>query len=157
MTKTREKLVDDRQLSLLELLQQEHVQRAEQTPGRMCVSAKLQAAIKLAIKRAAKSRETIADDMTDLVGTDISVHQINNWTSESHPHRMPAELLPAFCTATGSAEPLRVLAEAAGVFTLPGADALRAEVQKLREDEQKISRERKRRESFLRELEGGLS
>jgi hypothetical protein len=157
MTNARKKMVDPNQMSLLDLLQQEQAQRAEQTPGRMCVSARLQAAIKYAIKQAPKSRETLADEMTDLVGAEVTVHQINNWTSESHPHRIPAELIPAFCTATGCNEPLRVLAEATGVYTLPGPDALRAEVQKLREEEQKVSRERKRRETFLRELEGGLS
>ncbi len=154
MTKTQKRIVNDpRQTSLLDLLEQERSERLANAPGRLCVSARLQAAVKAAIKGAAKSRETIADDMTALLGTSVSVHQVNNWTAESHPHRLPAEYLPAFCHATGSVEPLRVLAEASGVYTLPGADALRAEVQKLREQEREISLQRKRHELFLKELE----
>ncbi len=144
---------DPNQMSLLDLLRQERVERQQSLPGRLCVSAKLLAAVKGAIKGAPKSRETIADEMSELAGYDVSVHQINNWTAESHPHRLPADLLPAFCRATECVEPLRVLCEAAGVFTLPGADALRAEVQKLREQEHKLAAERKRRELFLKEME----
>lgn len=154
MTKTPKRFVSDpRQMNLLDYLEQERVERQSLVPGRMCVSARLLATVRTAIKDAPKSRETIADEMTDLLGVPVSVHQVNNWTAESHPHRLPAEYLPAFCAATGSIEPLRILSEVAGVFTLPGPDALRAEVQKLREEEQRVSRERRRRETFLRELE----
>jgi hypothetical protein len=152
MTKTGKRFVNPDQMSLLDLLIQEREERQATQPGRLCVSARLQAAVREAIKAAPKSRETLADELSELTGQPISVHMVNNWTAESHPHRLPAELVPALCVATGSTEPLRVLAEAAGVFTLPGPDALRAEVQKLREEEQRITRERKRRELFLKEL-----
>lgn len=153
MTKVRKRIVaDPGQLSLFDLIRQERDERALVTPGRMCVSSRLMASIGEAIRSAPKSRETIADEMSHLTGQLVTVHMINSWTAESHPHRIPAELLPAFCQSTGSVEPLRVLSEAAGVYTLPGADALRAEVQKLREEEQKLASERKRRELFLKEL-----
>ncbi|MEB3167891.1 MAG: hypothetical protein VKK97_04075 [Synechococcaceae cyanobacterium] len=138
----------------MDVLIQEREERQATAPGRLCVSAKLMLAVREAIKNAPKSRETLADELTMLTGQPISVHQVNNWTAESHPHRLPAEIIPALVASTGSIEPLRVLAEAAGVFTLPGPDALRAEVQKLREEEHKIATERKRRELFLREMEG---
>jgi len=154
MTRRGKRIVNDpNQLSLLDLLQQDREERLAKAPGRLCVSARLQAAIRAAVKSAPKSRETIADEMAELTGSAISVHQINNWTAESHPHRMPAELVPAFCEATGSIEPLRVLAEAAGVFTLPGADALRAEVQKLDEQAKRIAAEKRKRLLFLQEME----
>jgi hypothetical protein len=154
MTKSRKRIATDLgQLSLFDLLQRERDDRAETQAGRMCVSARLMATAREAIRQVPKSRESIADEMTHLSGQPVTVHMINSWTAESHPHRLPAELLPAFCQATGSVEPLRILAEATGVYTLPGVDALRAEVQKLREEEQKIAGERKRRETFLRELE----
>lgn len=155
MTKKHKRIVTDpNQLSLFDLLIQEQQERADNAPGRMCVSSQLLVAVRMAIRQAPKSRETLADEMSELTGQTISVHQVNNWTAESHPHRMPAEFIPALCESTGCLEPVRVLAEAAGVFTLPGADALRSEVQKLREEERKISAERRRRELFLRELEG---
>lgn len=153
MTKTRKRIVSDSgQMSLLDLLRAEREERQALACGRMNVAARLHAAIREAIRQAPKSRENIADEMTALLGVPVSVHQVNNWTAESHPHRIPAEMLPAFCEATGCIEALRLLAEAAGVFTLPGPDALRAEVQKLREEEQRLSRERKKRELFLREF-----
>lgn len=155
MTKRAKKIVTDpNQLSLLDLLQQERDERLQVAAGRLNVEARLQASIRAAAKAAPKSRDTLADEMTELLGETVTVNQINNWLAESHPHRMPAATIPAFCQATGGIEPLRLLAEAAGVFTLPGRDALRAEVQKLREKEQQISRERKKRELFLREMEG---
>jgi hypothetical protein len=154
MTKGSKRIVTDpRQLGLFELLRQEQAERIEAQPGRLCVSGRFMASVRDAIRQAPKSRETIADEMAHLTGQTVTVHTINSWTAESHPHRLPAELLPAFCRAAGSVEPLRILAEAAGVYTLPGADALRAEVQKLREQEKKIASERKRRELFLKELE----
>jgi hypothetical protein len=52
---------------------------------------------------------------------------------------------------------MEILAEAAGTFCLPGPEALRAEIQKLREEEQKAARQRKKREIFLKEMEGGRS
>jgi len=153
MTKAGKRFVDERQLNLLDLLSQERDERQANTPGRMCCSSRLKAAVAAAVKAAPKSRETIADEMSELTGQPVTVNNINSWLADSHPHRLPAELLPALCQATGSTSPLQLLAEISGVYTLPGADALRAEVQKLREDEQKISRERKRRELFLKELE----
>lgn len=153
MTKAKQKFVDERQLSLLELLKQEREERREQAPGELCVSARLRAAVAAAVKAAPKSRETLADELAHLSGAPVTVHNLNSWLAESHPHRIPAELLPALCKATGSTEPLRVLAEAAGIYTLPGADALRAEVQKLREQEHQLAAERKRRELFLKELD----
>lgn len=155
MTKARQRIVTDgRQMSLLDLLIEERQERAEKAPGRLCCSAKLMMAVKRAIETSGKSRATLADEMTELSGQIVTVAMINNWTAESHPHRMPGELLPALCIATGCDEPLRVLAETAGLFTLPGKDALRAEVQKLREEENKIASQRKRREVFLKEMEG---
>ena len=153
MTKPRKRIVTDpRQMSLLDHLQKEKEERQTAVPGWGCISSKFQSSIKQAMKNAPKSREVNAEEMSDLLGTIISVHQLNNYAAESHPHRIPAEILPAFCQATGSIEPLRILAEAAGVHTLPGIDALRAEVQKKREAKRKIEEEIRRCETFLREM-----
>ncbi|WP_448874415.1 hypothetical protein [Desulfobulbus propionicus] len=153
MTKRRKGFVNPDQRSLFDLLVEEREQRTVSKTGRMNVAAPLQAAIREAIRQAPKSRETIADEMTELAGVTVTVHQVNNWTAESHPHRIPAELLPAFCQVTGSIEALRLLAETAGVFTLPGPDALRAEIHKLDEETKKLAREKRKRELFLKEME----
>lgn len=67
---------------------------------------------------------------------------------------MPGRLYAAFCVATGDIELIRIQAEAAGVFTLPGPDALRAEIQKLDEETKKLQAEKRKRQVFLQELEG---
>jgi hypothetical protein len=154
MTKTKNKLVTDSgQMDLFDLLQRGRDEREASRPGRLCISAKLLAAVKLAIKQAPKSRETLADELTDLTGAEISVHMINNWTAESHPHHLPAEYLPALCAATGSSEPLKVLNDASGLFALDGPDALRADIQKKREARGDIDKQIKQEEALLRALE----
>ena len=116
-------------------------------------SGKLVAAMRVAIRQAPKSREVIAEEMSELTGCTISVHQVNNWTAESHSHRIPGEWVPAFCEVTQDFGPMRLLAETAGVYTLPGPDALRAEIQKLDEDARNIRNEKRKRELFLKEIE----
>ena len=143
------------QLSLFDLLRQESDEWAAAAPARLNVAARLNAAIALAIRHAPKSRETIADEMTHLLGVPVTVHMLNAWTAESKElHRFPAEFLPAFCVVTGCNDPLRILAEAAGVFTLPGPDALRAEIQKLDEEVHQLQSAKRKRLMFLQELEG---
>ena len=153
MTKGKEK-IDNGQLSLLDLLTHDREERIATIPGRLCVSARLLAAVKYAIKQAPKSRETLADEMTELLGVEVSVHMINAWCADSHPHRLPAEFLPALCSATGSTAPLRIMAEAAGLFALEGPDALRSEMQHKLEAKRVLDKEIRRTEALIRALEG---
>ena len=155
MTKSKKSLVTDPdQLSLLDLLRQEKEERQLNRAGRLNMVAQISSAIKGGIRKAPKSRETIADEMAELTGERITVAMINNWTSDSHPHDMPGRFYSAFCRATGDIELIRMLAEGAGVFTLPGPDALRAEIQKLDEQTKGLQAEKKKRLMFLQELEG---
>jgi hypothetical protein len=104
------------------------------------------------------SRAEVAARMTDLVGDEISLSMINNWTATSHPHGMPAKHLPAFVIATGGQRrAFEVLSRHAGLFALPGPEALRAEIQRIDEDLKKLRCEKQKRELFLREINGGGS
>lgn len=155
MTNKRKSLVTHKdQLNLFDLLRQEQAERQQSRPGRLNITGQIQAAIKHAIKSVRKSRETIADEMTELLGVKITDDTLYNWTAGSHSHRMPGEYYAAFCIATGDIEIIRIQAEAAGVFTLPGPDALRAEIQKLDEETKKLQTEKRKRQIFLQELEG---
>ncbi|MBT0665717.1 hypothetical protein KI809_15515 [Geobacter pelophilus] len=155
MTKSHKKSVTNpAQLSLLDLLKQEQVERAATRPGRLNITAQIQAAIKNAISNAPKSREIIADEMTALLGIEITTDKLYNWTAGSHPHRMPGEYYSAFCVATGDIELIRIQAEAAGVYTLPGPDALRAEIQKQDELIKDLQAQKRKSQVFLAELEG---
>ena len=155
MTKSGKRLVKHKdQLNFFDLLRQEQAERQIARPGRLNISAQINAATKVAIRNAPKSRESLADEMTELLGERVSVGMINNWTAESHPHDMPGRYYAAFCVATGDIELIRIQAEAAGVFTLPGPDALRAEIQKLDEQTKELQAEKRKRQMFLHELEG---
>lgn len=154
MTKAKKRFVNDNnQMSLFDILVQDQTERGSVRPARLNITAKIDAAIKNAIRKAPKSREILADDMSELAGERITVGMINNWTAGSHPHEMPGRFYASFCIATGDIELIRIQAEAAGVFILPGPDALRAEIHKLDEETKKLQAEKKKRTLFLQELE----
>lgn len=155
MTKAKQRLVTDpNQLSLFDSIKRDQEERQDRRPGRMCVSARLLAAVKLAIKIAPKSREQIADDMTELSGRRVTAGMINNWTAESHPHDVPAELLPAFCEATGDFGSLLVLTDTAGVYTVEPPEKIRAKIQALEEQKRALDKEKHKYAALLHELEG---
>jgi hypothetical protein len=84
--------------------------------GTMNDSALIRGVLVEAIRNSGKSRPQIADEMSRLVGRQITERMLNAYTAESQEeHRWPAELTRAFCSATGDARLLRVLAEAAGL------------------------------------------
>ena len=158
MSKRQHRLGNDdpAQMSLLAFLQQ--AQALRETPpseGAFEVSTRLAHSLSNAIRTCGLSRWEVAGKMSHLLGREITKFMLDAWTAESKEgHRMPAEFLPAFCVATGSREPLQLLADAAGLFCLPGPDALRAEIQKLNEEERRVKAERRKREVFLQEMEG---
>jgi len=134
MTKPAKRLDESaNQLSLFDLLQRERDERQAE-PGEGCLNIhdRLRLSSSLALKHALpKSRWEIAGEMSHLLGVEISKYQIDSWVCESKDgHRIPAEYIPAFCQATGSHEPLRLLNETCKVFTVQGPDALRAEIRK---------------------------
>ena len=156
MTNNKTSLVNEaqKQLSLFDLLSQARDERTKEQPGSLCISARFLSAVKQAIKQAPKSRETIADEMTLLSGRTVTTSMINNWTADSHPHDMPSELLHIFCTVCGCDAPLRLINDSYGLFTLPGPDALRAEIQKLDEAEKRVAAEKRKHKLLLQTLVG---
>lgn len=157
MAKKRKKLdTDPHQMSLLDLLQQaSQAPQRQRDEGSLNVHGRFCRSLTAAINASGLSRWEVAGRMSHLLDSEITKFQIDAWTAESKDgHRMPAEYLPAFCVATGNSEPLRVLSEASGFFCLPGADALRSELQKLDEEAKRIAAEKRKRMLFLRELEG---
>lgn len=144
------------QLSLLDLIQQAEDLRPEEAEiGSLNIHTRFCHSLTTAIKTSGLSRFEIAGQMSHLLGTEISKFMIDSWTSESKEgHRMPCEYLPAFCIATGNREPLQILSEFGGMFCMPGPEALRAEIHKLSEEEKKIRAEKRKREQFLKEIEG---
>lgn len=161
MSKSRKK-IDDKQITIFEYLQRISAQPAcpASAEGQFKVIDRLRASLRSAIKASGLSRHQIAGEMSHLAGTTITKEVIDSWTRESdeinnRPGRhIPAEYLPAFCQATGCNDPLVILGRTVGLFVLPGPEALRAEIQKLDEQETAIKAEKRKRKVFLREMEG---
>lgn len=158
MSKKAQK-TDTAQLSLLDLLQAaEELRETPTSQGSSNVEAALRLALSDAVKNCPLGIHQIAGEMSHLLGETITAEMIYSWTAESKTkHQIWGSRLAAFCRVTKRRRPLEIVNEAAGMFCLPGPEALRAEIQKLREDEQKAARERRRRELFLREIEGGAA
>ena len=151
----RRKLLDiPGQRTLFDLLEAQAIQSPAPVEGSLNLRERLRGALNQALKSCPKSRWQVAGEMSHLLGTEITKWMIDAWTAESKEgHRFPAEYLPAFCRATGDAGPLRLLAEAAGLFALPGPEALRAEIQRLEEEARKLQAEKRKRLTFLEEME----
>jgi len=151
----RKTTIDNRQLSLLDLIQKsEELCQSDPGEGALNIHSKFCHTLTNAIRSSDYSRYEIAGRMSHLLSTEITKFMIDAWTSESKEgHRLPAEYLPAFCAATESRELLQMLSELGGMYCLPGPEALRAEIQKLSEEEREIRSEKRKREQFLKEME----
>lgn len=75
--------------------------------GSLDDAATVRSSIGNSLRRSAKSREQIAECMSRLTGTQVTVRQLNNFTSEAREDcRFPLELLRAFCVAAEDYSPL---------------------------------------------------
>lgn len=157
MTKNKKRFaVPENQVSLFDLLSQK-IDTPATIPreGSCNIHEKIRQAITDALKNCTKSRWQIAGDMSHLVGEEISIHQLNAWAAESKSHKLPSDYVAAFCRATENYELLTIQAAAAGMFILPGSEALRAEVQRFDEQSRRALSEKKRRLLLLHEIEKG--
>jgi len=155
MAKSKFKL--DNQLSIFEFLEntQNEVARAEKAPGGMNVDIPFRERVSDALRNCPLSRYQVAARMSETVGQDITKTMLDSWTAESkEQHRFPAVFLPAFCEAVGSTDLLRILGKTVGAFVLPGPEALRAEIQRIEEEILRKQVEKRRRLTFLKEMEG---
>lgn len=76
-------------------------------------------AISSAIHACSKSREQIADNMSALLGTRVTVHMLNSYSSEAKQlNRFPAAWDRAFCRATGDDTLLICRVQLAGLFVI---------------------------------------
>ena len=123
--------------------------------GSFDIDRQFRAAISEALKRCPLSRWQVAARMSELIGQEITKSMLDSWTAESKEgHRFPAIFLPAFCEAAGCSEPLKLMGRLVGVFILPGPEALRAEIQRIEEEINRNQAEKRKRQMFLKELEG---
>lgn len=152
----KSKVCLDNQISIFEFLAttQKAVARADQAPGSMDIDRAFRETVSEELRNCPKSRYQVAARMSELTGQDITKGMLDSWTAESkEQHRFPAVFLPAFCDAVGSTRLLRMLGNPVGAFVLPGPEALRAEIQRIEEEITRKQTEKRRRLTFLKEME----
>ncbi|SNS05985.1 hypothetical protein SAMN04488503_2500 [Humidesulfovibrio mexicanus] len=83
--------------------------------GSLRTSETVKEALRQALRSCGLSRETVADELTRLTGENVSIHQINNWTSTAKEDRsIPLEQLAALTIVTGDAGLARAALECSG-------------------------------------------
>lgn len=101
------------------------------------------------------SRAQVSARMTDEIGFEITLSQLNNWTATSHPHEMPLSYFPAFVRATGGQRrAVDVLSRHSGLFILPGPEAIRAEIRRREEVIEAARKEKGEWLMLLKKIEG---
>ncbi len=117
--------------------------------GSLNVGLEVRGLLKRVMKESPKSRYEIAAKMSELLGFEITKHQLDSWTAESRDGwRFPLEYLPAFEMACETHELTNWLAKKRGCRLLIGEEALLAELGKVERMEQEI----KERKKALKEL-----
>jgi hypothetical protein len=153
---TKAKLKSSNQLSLFDLVKQSVEKIAAPAMGSLDIDAEFRAALSEDIKGCPQSRYQIAARMSELLGREITKSQLDNWTAESHePHRMPAQYLAAFVLATGGRRrAMETVARHAGIFALPGPEALRAEMQRIDDIIAELRQEKRKAAVLISVVEG---
>lgn len=96
----------------------------------------VQEALKRTLKNCQLSREEIAEEMTRLVGENITVNHIANWTAESkNGWRMPLEYAAAFYLITGDPGVIRAALAGSGIGILTDKEFALFELGKIVADE----------------------
>jgi hypothetical protein len=97
---------------------------SQMVPGSMNDAALVRTALVESIRKCGKSRDTIAEEMSMLTGTEVTVRRLNAFTAESREDfRWPAELDRAFCAVTGCNDLIRGRIELAGLRLITKAEA----------------------------------
>lgn len=128
--------------------------------GSLDIDSELRAAISEDLKNAKGpsgvgiSRYEVACRMSEMVGREITASMLYNWTSESHSeNNFPLKYFPVFVIATGGQKrAVEVLVRKCGLVALPAPTALRAEIQQMDEEIERMREEREKRMVFLREI-----
>ncbi len=101
-------------------------------PGALAVGPALRHLLADLLKASPRSRFEIAAHMSELLGHEVSKHQLDSWTADSREGwRFPLEYLPAFEVACETHAMTAWLADLRGCKVLVGKEALDAEIGKL--------------------------
>lgn len=119
-------------------------------PGALDVGVQLRHLLSDLLKDAALSRHQVAARMSELLGHDISKHQLDSWTAESREGwRFPLEYLPALETALGTHDITAWLADLRGARLSVGKEALEAQLGKIERMKDDLNRQEKALKKIL--------
>ena len=100
--------------------------------GGLDIGSQLRHFLSELLKNSSKTRHQIAAEMSQLLGHDVSKHQLDSWTAESREAwRFPLEYLPALEVALESHELIAWLADIRGARLSVGREALETQLGKL--------------------------
>jgi len=103
-------------------------------------------ALKTALEGCEMDRETVAKELSRLVGEQVSVHSLNNWVADGKgDRRIPLEFAAALAAITGDKRILQAALERAGFMVLSADEAaiyelglVTAEKRRSRKREQRV-------------------
>lgn len=114
------------------------------TPGAWRFRGEISNVMSEAIKACSKDRYQIAADMSRLLGREISVNTLDKYTSEASEDHIPnLETSIAFDAATEQMALANLFASKLGCRVLPGKESLQAELGRLVQMKDDISKQEK--------------
>lgn len=120
-------------------------------PGALDIGAQLRGLLSEQIKASPLSRHQIAARMSELLGYEVSKHQLDSWTAESRDGwRFPLEYLPALEVALETHEVLAWLADVRGATLAVGREVLETQLGKL----EHMKGELRKQEAAIKKLLG---
>lgn len=123
-------------------------------PGALDVGLQVRHLISDLLKDCPRNRFEIAARMSELLGHEITKHQLDSWTAESREGwRFPLEYLPAFEVAVETHQVTTWLADMRGCKVLVGKEALDAEIGKLERLKEDAARKIKQLKQAMGEME----
>lgn len=123
-------------------------------PGALDVGLAVRHLISDLLKASPYTRFEIAARMSELLGHEITKHQLDSWTAESRESwRFPLEYLPALEVAVETHRVTTWLADLRGCKVLVGKEALDAEIGKLERLKEDAARKIKQLKHAMGEME----
>lgn len=134
-----------KQLSFFDLLKKvSEERRGEAKAGAFNVDARVRAMLSEALKVCPLSRPVVAAKMGELLGRDVSKGQLDSWTAESKDgNRIPFDAALAFSEVTDNLELFQMAAEMRRCYLIKGKDALLAELGRMTQQKEELSKNEK--------------
>lgn len=123
-------------------------------PGALDVGPAVRHLLSDLLKASHRNRFEIAARMSELLGHEITKHQLDSWTAESREAwRFPLEYLPAFEVAVETHQVTAWMADLRGCKVLVGKEALDAEIGKLERLKEEAARKIKQLKQAMGDME----